>query len=110
MKWNQLTDSNELQKAIELSKEKPVLLFKHSTRCSISSMALSRFERAWDTDEIEPYFLDLIVYRDISNEIASTLNVEHQSPQALLVIDGQCVHHASHTTIDFKALLEHTAA
>jgi len=92
MNWNYLNDISQLDKLKELSNTTPVLLFKHSTRCSISSMAKSRLERDWDENsEIKPYYLDLIQFREISDEIAAKFNVVHQSPQALLIKNEECI-------------------
>lgn len=99
--WKHLTTEAELDYYFELSKFSPVLFFKHSTRCSISSMALNRFERAWpDNTPAIPVFLDLIRYRNISNLLESMCRVTHQSPQVLLVIDGRCVGNQSHAAIN----------
>ena len=111
MLWHNLTDISELEDIKNLSKEQlssglTVLLFKHSTRCSISSMALSRLESKWVDNELIPaYFLDLLNHRDISNEIADLFSVEHASPQALLIKDGVCIYHASHTNISAADIL-----
>lgn len=77
------------------------LIFKHSTRCSISMMAKRRFELDWDKipTEIPLYFLDLIKYRDISGQIASDFAVHHESPQLLLIKDGECILDQSHGEI-----------
>lgn len=103
MLWHTLSNINQLKDITELSKEQgisAVLLFKHSTRCSISSMALSRLENKWNDDEkIPAYFLDLLTERDISNEIATLYSVEHASPQVLLIKDGSCIYHNSHSGI-----------
>ena len=112
MLWHPLTDINQLHAIIQDSKEQSsqkltVLLFKHSTRCSISSMALNRFENKWkDHESIKTYYLDLLNHRDVSNEIASLLGVEHASPQVLLVRNGECFYHNSHTSINVTDILE----
>jgi len=77
------------------------ILFKHSTRCSISLMAKKKFEFEWDAiPETTPvYFLDLIKNRPVSNAIAELFNVHHESPQLLLIKDGECIFEASHGEI-----------
>lgn len=106
MNWINLTSEEELTKAIEESNEQPVLIFKHSTRCSISSMALGRFERGWDdSSKTKTYFLDLISFRSVSDQIAEALGVMHQSPQAILIKDGKAVKDASHMNINAKSFL-----
>jgi bacillithiol system protein YtxJ len=113
MLWHKLTDISELQDIIDLSKEphiNGVILFKHSTRCSISSMALNRLESKWsDDDKIPVYYLDLLNYRDISNEIEKLFSVEHASPQVLLIKNGTCIYHNSHNGISVTALLDAVA-
>ena len=99
--WIPLTETTQLKEIIELSKDKLVVIFKHSTRCGISSGVLSKFEKATDsnTETIAFYYLDLIKYRNISNEIAQVFNVYHQSPQVILLKNGVVVNHASHYDI-----------
>ena len=100
-KWNTLSDLGQLKEIMELSIDKPVLIFKHSTRCSISKMALNQFESDYDLkDKIELYYLDLIENRLISNEVANVFGVAHQSPQILLIRDGKAIFNASHESID----------
>ncbi|WP_413998447.1 bacillithiol system redox-active protein YtxJ [Flavobacterium sp. W1B] len=99
--WVDLTDLGQLNEIIALSNEKPVAIFKHSTRCSVSRMALKQFENEFDLqDKVTVYFLDLIAYRDVSNEIASRFGVQHQSPQLILIKDGKAFYNASHSDID----------
>jgi bacillithiol system protein YtxJ len=108
MNWNQLESTEKLQEIIKNSDSTPVLIFKHSTRCSISTMALSRFERQWNQEKmgnVQPYYLDLIQHRDISNLIAQELNINHESPQVLLVENGKCTYTASHSAIYFDDLV-----
>jgi bacillithiol system protein YtxJ len=104
--WIPLTDLGQLNEISQLSNEKPVVVFKHSTRCNISRMALKQFENEYDLsdNEVTTYFLDLIAFRDISNEIASRFNVVHQSPQLLLIVGGKSVYDVSHSSIDADEL------
>ncbi len=103
--WTELTDVLQLQEIEAISNEKPVVIFKHSTRCSISRMALKQFEREFDlNDTVDAYFLDLIAHRDISNEIAQRFNVYHESPQLILIKNGKAVYDVSHSDIDAEAL------
>ena len=98
--WLDLTDHNQLDAIVAQSAEKPIIIFKHSTRCSISRMALKQFENEFDLEnKFTPYFLDLLEYRPISNEIATRFEVQHQSPQILVIKNGVCVHAASHENI-----------
>ena len=101
IEWRKLTDLGQLNELTDLSFEKPVLIFKHSTRCSISRFALKQFENEYDfsNEELQPYFLDLLEYRSISNEIASRFGVFHQSPQILVIKEGKSVYDESHDAI-----------
>ncbi len=105
LKWIRLTEASDLDQLIEKeSFVKPVVLFKHSTRCSISAMALNRLENEWDLEEeaCVPVYLDLIAYRPISNKMADDLQITHQSPQILVVKDGKCVYNSSHSQINVR--------
>jgi len=110
MNWILLKSKQDLEQAIRASEESPILLFKHSTRCSISSTALNRLERGWKDDtEVKAYFLDLISHRDVSAAIEANLGVQHQSPQALVVKNGKCIYDASHMAINASEILGVTA-
>ena len=103
--WIPLQSLEQLDAIITSSKENPVMILKHSTRCSISSMAKSRLERTWVAEEVptlKPYYLDLLSHRDVSNAIESILNIPHQSPQVLLIQDGKCIFSNSHMSISFE--------
>ncbi len=107
MNWHPLTSTEQLNEVLQESKETPVVIFKHSTACSISSTAKSRLERQWGgagLDHVKPYYLDLLSYRPVSNEVAEMLHVSHQSPQLLLVQDGVCTYDASHLSISVDVL------
>ena len=105
MDWEPLNHIDQLNEIIAESKDKPVAIFKHSTRCSISRMALKQFENEFDFPEkVTPYFLDLIAFREISNDIANRFGVQHQSPQLILIKNGKAVYNTSHSDIDATAL------
>lgn len=103
--WIPLTNLEQLNEIVTLSSTKSVVIFKHSTRCSVSRFALKQFENEFDiTNNVEVYFLDLLEYRAISNEIASRFGVYHQSPQLLLIKEGKSVYDVSHSGIDATEL------
>lgn len=107
MAWRALTDLGQLNEIVNESTEKPVVIFKHSTRCSISRMALRQFEQEFDLEEkVVPYYLDLLEHRDISNEIANRFGVYHQSPQLILIKDGKAIYDSSHESIDAIKLVD----
>ncbi|WP_440066741.1 bacillithiol system redox-active protein YtxJ [Tenacibaculum discolor] len=99
--WIPLTSLDQIKEIKELSKNEPVAIFKHSTRCGISSMVIKRFVNSFDEElkDFKVYYLDLLSYREISNEIGYTFQVLHQSPQLLVVKKGEVISHASHYDI-----------
>lgn len=102
--WEQLTATEQLEGVLKDSHTRPQLIFKHSSRCSISSMALERFGREWDTGTgADLWFLDLIRYRDVSNAVAVQTGITHQSPQVVVLMNGQVTHDASHSGISAQA-------
>ena len=105
MNWTQLQSTDQLNEIKNLPGYS--IIFKHSTRCSISMMAKRRFELDWDSlpEEVSLYFLDLIQYREISNQIAQLFDVYHESPQLLLIKDGECILDQSHGGISVDEAL-----
>jgi bacillithiol system protein YtxJ len=104
--WKEFSDESELEVIKKLSLEKPQVIFKHSTRCSISSMAKSRLERSIEPNGIDFNYLDLIAHRNISNKIANDFDVEHASPQILVIKNGECVYDESHNAINMDEIVE----
>lgn len=108
MKWEKLENLSQLEDIKNESHDKSVLIFKHSTTCSISSMAWDRLNRNWkeeETENIIPYYLDLHTYREISNKVAEEFDVMHQSPQIILVQKGEVKYSTSHMGINYKDIL-----
>jgi len=110
MNWLDLTNEQQLETIVEQSKTQPVVIFKHSTRCSISSMAKNRIERETPPENVVFYYLDLIRYRSISNKIADDFHVPHESPQVLLIKNGECIYEESHNGISMDEIAEQAAA
>lgn len=105
MHWNELTSTEQLDVIEVQSESLLVLIFKHSTRCSISRFALKQFEFEFDLQEvIVPYYLDLLNFREVSNEIAARYRVQHQSPQLIVLKNREVVQHASHEGIAVSEL------
>ncbi|GFD75062.1 MULTISPECIES: bacillithiol system redox-active protein YtxJ [Tenacibaculum] len=107
--WTPLTSVEQIKEIKELSNKQPIAIFKHSTRCGISSMVIKRFVNSFDEElkDFKVYYLDLLSYRDVSNEIGYTFQVLHQSPQLLVVKKGEVISHASHydiARIDLKKI------
>lgn len=104
--WNNLTDPEQISTIKEKSFEKPQVVFKHSTRCSISSVALKRLEKAAEIASADFHYLDLIRFRDVSNKITEEFLVYHESPQILVIKNGKCVYDESHLSINIRDLTE----
>lgn len=107
MNWINLNNRNQLTEIKELSRSKAQVIFKHSTRCSVSSMAKNRLEKDEQPASCDFYFLDLIKFRSLSNQIAEDFAVNHESPQVLLIKNMECVYEESHNGIDMSELAEH---
>jgi bacillithiol system protein YtxJ len=105
MEWIKLTSEVGINDLIEKSKERPQVIFKHSTRCSISSVALQRMERAKQPADLDFYYLDLIANRSLSNKVEEIFNVAHESPQVLVIKDGKCVYDDSHMGISMDDII-----
>jgi bacillithiol system protein YtxJ len=106
MNWQTLNTIEQLDQISEASFTKPQLIFKHSTTCSISKMAFSRFERAEAPSSIDFYYLDLLNFRSISAAIAEKFQVHHESPQVLLIKNGECTYDESHYGIMMDEVIE----
>jgi len=99
MNWISLQNEEQIEEIILNSRNKPQVIFKHSTRCSVSSMAKNRLDKKDQPEGIDFYYLDLIKNRSLSNKIAEQFQVHHQSPQVLVINQGECVYNESHSGI-----------
>ena len=106
MNWTVLNTEEQLAEIINKSHSKAQVIFKHSIRCSISSMVKSRLEKSEAPDSIDFHYLDLINFRSLSNKIAEDLNVYHESPQVLFIKDGECIYDESHMAIRMDDIAE----
>jgi len=106
MHWIHLTDEEQLKQIISKSQIRPQVVFKHSSRCSISSVALQRLQRVDQPSDIDFYFLDLIAFRTLSNKISDVFKVSHESPQVLVIKDGQCIYDESHLGIPMDEIID----
>ena len=105
MNWIDLNSDVQLEEIDKLSFSKPVVIFKHSTRCSISTMAKARLDRAIQPEGVAFYYLDLLNFRGISNKSAEIFSVTHESPQVLLIKNAECVYEETHNGIDMNDLI-----
>ncbi len=106
MNWIPLNNEAQLEIIREASHNKPQLLFKHSTRCSISETAKNRLDRVTDNEIIDCYYLDLLSHRNISNKIAEDYKVAHESPQILLIKNGDCIYEEAQLGIQWDDITE----
>ena len=107
MGWNRLENFKQVGDIVSASAEKPQLIFKHSTRCSISEVAKYRLDADLDAlkSVYDVHYLDLLTYRDISKLVAERFDVIHQSPQVIVVQKGKPTYTASHYDIDVRDLM-----
>jgi bacillithiol system protein YtxJ len=110
MNWIPLTEFSQLTEIIAQSNSRIQVIFKHSTRCPISSMAKNRLERSIAPELIDFYYLDLIAYRHLSDKIAEDFNVFHESPQVLMIKNGGCIYNESHSGIHMEAIMDQAMA
>lgn len=104
----EISQPAQLDQAISESHNHTVAIFKHSTRCGISKFVLKDFEKGLSSlgeKEIKYYYLDLISHRGISNLVAEKFSVEHESPQLIVLRNGEVVHHSSHSEISTDVLV-----
>ena len=106
--WIFLTSVDQLEEIESKSFEKPQIIFKHSTRCSISSISMNKFVKNYSIaqEDADLYYLDLLSYRELSNEVGYKFQIMHQSPQVLVIKKGEAVYDASHYAIQTDKILE----
>ena len=106
LNWSVLSEEAQLNSLLQDSYNRPQLIFKHSTRCSVSQVAKTRLEKAEPVPGVDFHYLDLLAFRPLSNKVAEDLQVYHESPQVLLVHRGECVYDESHLSISMEELAE----
>ncbi|RYZ23602.1 MAG: bacillithiol system redox-active protein YtxJ [Chitinophagaceae bacterium] len=106
MQWKQLTSEEALSDLIERSKELPQVIFKHSTRCSISNVAFQRVNKSAAPAGSEFYLLDVLIHRSVSLKAAERFGVPHESPQVLVIKNGECVYDDSHLGISMQDITQ----
>ena len=110
MHWIHMTEEEQLKQIISKSQLRPQVIFKHSTRCSISAVALQRLQKTEQPSDIDFYYLDLLSNRALSNKVADIFKIPHESPQVLVIRDGQCVYDESHMGISMTEIVDHIHA
>jgi len=108
--WIPLNSLEQIKTIKELSKSETIFVFKHSTRCGISTMVIKRFENLFNSsmNNIKVYYLDLLNFRAISDEVGYSFQVQHQSPQLLIIRNQVAVLNVSHydiTTVNIQKYL-----
>jgi bacillithiol system protein YtxJ len=106
MQWTPLTTIEQLTTIKEASFNQPQVILKHSTTCSISKLALNRLEKHEAPENSTFYYLDLLQYRPVSNAVAEFFNVHHESPQILVIKNGECIYDESHSGIQMDEITE----
>ncbi|MFD1989589.1 bacillithiol system redox-active protein YtxJ [Paenibacillus nicotianae] len=105
----QMTTTDQLQEALNHTTQKPLLVFKHSTRCPISAGAYSEFKSYLEnnpSEDVDYGLVYVVENRDVSNAVAEHLQVKHESPQVILVKNGEPVWNTSHSKITVSSLRE----
>ena len=108
MHWIKLEKDKDIAELKSLSMSKICMIFKYSTRCGSSAVALDRLERSWDPNEmaiVQPFFLDLVRYRELSNRVAQEFGVLHESPQIIMVQNSRSFFDVSHFMISYDNIL-----
>ncbi len=100
--YTEITSEKQWKEILESTKEEKVLVFKHSTTCPISANAYGAFA-SYETSNSK-YLVNVIQNREVSNEIAKSLNLQHESPQAIVVENGVGTWNASHWDITKESL------
>ncbi|HVV04494.1 MAG TPA: bacillithiol system redox-active protein YtxJ [Puia sp.] len=109
MNWITLQSESQLEDILKNSTHRPQVIFKHSTRCSTSALVKNRLERAPQPQDVDFYYLDLISYRPVSNKIAESFRIEHESPQVLVIRNGECIYDESHLGISMDEIAHRAA-
>lgn len=107
--WQPLTGEHDMNEIVELSHEKPVMIFKHSTRCGISFSALDKLVEEWNPEKSEnlsAYMLDVISHNQFAREIGKFFGIPHQSPQVMIIDQGKVVYEQSHFGIKYSEVEE----
>lgn len=102
--WILLEQVDQIDEVIEQSYEKPVVIFKHSTRCSISRFALRQWENESEVNAVYYYLIDLLNFRPVSQYVAERFQIRHESPQIIVLKGGKVVSHASHQDIQWNEI------
>jgi len=110
MHWIHLTDEDQLQKIIVRSQEKPQVIFKYSSECHLSEIVFQRLQKNCCPQRVDFHFLDLNAYQNISEKVSETFHVPHQSPQILLIKEGECIFEEGHPEISLEEIMEHVIA
>jgi len=84
-----MTTPQDLDDALKASQEQPIVIFKHSNSCPFSARAQVQISNA--KHDLEIYGLVIQYAKELSNEVAERLGVEHKSPQAIVVHKGKAV-------------------
>ena len=104
--WKNVLHPEDIDDILRASAIRPQVIFKHSTRCNISSVAKRRLENAGPVENVDFHYLDVISCRDLSNKVGQLFQVHHESPQVLVAVNGECIYDESHLAIDMDEIVE----
>lgn len=103
----EISDIKKLQDILDNAEKGTLLIFKHSTRCPVSSHAKKELEKFLENNpkyKENTFLIKVIESRELSNYITETTGIEHQSPQLLIMKDGKVLIHLSHFQITVKSI------
>jgi bacillithiol system protein YtxJ len=109
MEWITLSNTDQVDDLVQQSTDNTAVIFKHSTTCGISRMVYKTLQRevdSLDNDNTKYYYLDLKTYRHVSNYISEKLDVRHESPQMIIIKNGNVIHHDSHHSISASSIFQ----
>lgn len=104
--WKAVTSEADIKEILLLSNERPQIIYKHSTRCATSYLALKNLQNLSEKDfeKADFYMLDVIQQREVSRAIADKIGVRHESPQLIVVEGGEVVWHGSHYQVKAQVI------
>jgi bacillithiol system protein YtxJ len=107
LSWTNIISIDDLETIQMNSFRQPCLIYKHSSRCSISDIAFRRLQVYPESHSLNLalYFLDIIRFRSLSEAISTNYHVYHESPQVLVIFKGECIYDSSHLDIQWNDIL-----
>jgi bacillithiol system protein YtxJ len=106
--YQEIISTEALAEVLASSEQQPVLIFKHSMTCGLSSRAFGEFERylqAPESSQVRNFIIVIQKARRVSDELARSIGIQHESPQAIIVRGGRAVWADSHLALKSGTLI-----